>query len=205
MELTCCEKLTYYWHYLKYRCNLKRYKSVIIINNDKTSINIADMFNNKSISDEKFNNPTKVIVNYVDEKEFIASFYSSSYKNIKQIIKKIAEDDSSYNKKLKTFFPNFIENIYFVIKNNDNNHEPTNENEINIKNTINECLDYEKNNITFFDVALLVCDDIKKIDKIKVVYVKKFRKHRKEFNFSEYIDKDIEILNSIYEDEYNDK
>lgn len=207
MEVTCYEKISYYFNYLIYKWNLKKYKSIIVLNDDKTYIDVAKMFNSKNISSEEFPKSKKVIVSYIDEKEFNVSFDVSSYIEVKNKIKNIAKNFDNYSKKIKTVFPNFIENIYFVTKktsnSNINPYEKSQNNNLivdekEIKNILDECIDYESCEITFYDIALLSNEDPNLIDKIKVIYVKNFKKLEREISFDENKNERIEFINSIY-------
>lgn len=202
MDISCCDKIIYYWHYFKHKNSSKKYKSIIVLNNDgKIFFDATEMFNSKVLSQETFNEPKKVIFRCEDEKEFNVSFFAKSYVDIKNKIKIIIANFSSYSKKIKTVFPNFIENVYLIKDNENNNLNNTSEEEckIDIKNIIDECIEYEKNAITFFDIALLLGEKIESIKKLKIIYVKSFRKIEKEFNFTGYMNNDIEVLNLIYE------
>jgi hypothetical protein len=207
MEVSCCDKLSYFLHYLKYRCSSKKYKSIIVIDKNNTFRDIAESFNYYLSENETFQEPKKILFRCEDERVFNVSFSARTYAEIKMKMKLIIKDYSNYSKKIKVAFPNFIENIYLIKSNknekNDNKDNKTEENtedvEIDIKNMIDECIDYEKNNITFYDVALLLGEKVANISKIKIVYVKMFKKASKEFNFAEYMNNDISVLNSIYE------
>jgi hypothetical protein len=203
MEVSCCDKISYFWHFLKYKYNSKKYKSIIVMHKNNIYIDIAPSFDYYLLNQEIFQEPKKVLFRCDDEKVFNVSFSVISYPEIKIKIKSIIKDYSGYSKKIKVAFPNFIENIYLIKSkkntNPDNTDNTTEDIEFDIKNMVDECIDYEKNNITFYDIALLLGEKVATISKIKIIYVKMFKKTSKEFNFAEYMNNDISVLNSIYE------
>jgi hypothetical protein len=198
MEVSCCEKIALYCSYLsnKYK---KKYKKVFIVEDDNKYTDITDKLNSYCESNKYFGRPQKVIVNYTGEKEFNVSFKVQNYEDIKNLIDIILRNNSNYHPKIKTVFPNFIESIYFV-KNNGGSNVPDS---IDVKNFVDETLDFENNSITFLDIAFMLKINPREITSLKIVYVKDFKKSQKILNFSEYMNKDIEILNSIYTDNVN--
>jgi hypothetical protein len=204
MDFSLYDKIKYYTKYLydTYYLKLFPYKNVIIYNdnieancidncdyyyNDGTRrLNYISWGYNYSLD---FPDQRKIVVNYSGNKEFNTAFFVKSHGEINDKINNILKNDSLFHKKIQTKFPNFIENIYLINKNNDN---------IEVSEIINNSIEYEKNNITFFDIAFLAQTNPNNLKTIKVVYVKMIKKFTKEFDFTEYKDKDISVLNDIY-------
>jgi hypothetical protein len=213
MEFTLYDKMKYYTKYLydTYYLKMFPYKSVFIYDDME---NIENTKDTKDIKEElrvnhyyknntqrlnyiswgydysyNFEKKRKIIVDYSGNKEFNVAFFAESHNEINNIIKEILENESSVHKKIKTKFPNFIENIYFVKKDGE---------EQEVTEIINNSIEYNNNTITFFDIASLSQIDTNNIETIKIVYVKMIKKLTKEFNFEEYKNKDISILNEIY-------
>jgi hypothetical protein len=210
MEFSFYDKIKYYTKYLydTYYLKMFPYKNVIIYNNtiETTCINRCNNYYNNETRrlnyiswgydySLDFPEKRKIVIDYSGNKEFNTTFFAESHEEINNIANEILKNNSTFHKKIQTKFPNFIENVYFI-KYNSNKDDDNNN--LEVTEIINNSIEYENNSITFNDIVSLVRENSNNIQTIRVVYVKMIKKFTKEFDFTEYKDKDIGILNEIY-------
>jgi hypothetical protein len=190
MNLNLIDKISYFKNYVIDVINSKIISYNKIIENGRKNNNFRFMMNlynigicNNSCFDEK-----KVVLKYYGKRKFIIGLLTSSYWNINDVVSNICENFNCENK-IKPKFPNFIENVYLIDQE---------ENNINIIDELNECIDYNNNMITFKEIAEL--HDFKNISCVKIEYVKTFKKYTKNIEFIEYENKDVSILNNIFDE-----
>jgi hypothetical protein len=213
MDFTLYDKAKYYTKYLydTYYLKIFPYKNIIIYDDvEEESCMNYDYYNHTRrlnyISwgydySYIFPQKRKIIIDYSGNKEFNTTFFAESHNEINEKINTILKNNSNnsiFNKKIKTKFPNFIENVFFITKNNDNDKEKKEKEEIEVTEIINNSIEYENNDITFHDIAYLKNINVNNIESIKIVYVKMLKKLTKELNFTENKNKDISMLNEIY-------
>jgi hypothetical protein len=202
MEMSSCDKIKYWCESLadKIYKIFFSYKNAFIFANNKIYEDSAYIMNSKiHIFFEKMFNCTfggkkRVFISYSGNKIFNVTIHASSNYEVKQKIKEIVKNYKNIHPKIKTNLPNFIENIYFI--GHDNNIIA------DVKEKIDDSIICDNNDITFVDIALISGVNSNNVKSIQIIYVEDFEKKTKEFNFNEYCDKDISILNLIYESYY---
>jgi len=188
MELSFKDKIMYYGNYIYDGINSQFFPyKIILINNKKDDYLKKNMnlYSSNLYYNKEFER-TKIIVLYEGEKKFIASFYAETYCEIEFVVQRIIFNDI-YENKIKSQFPNFIENIYFICKGNIKH---------DITELINKCINYENNNITFGEIAKICSRH--NILEIKIVYVQKFKKMEKILDYNLNKNNDIGMLNDIF-------
>lgn len=188
MELSFKDKIMYYGKYIYDKINSHFFPYKTLLFNKKKDDNLKKNMNLYSYSlyyDKEFDR-TKITVLYEGNKKFIASFFAGSYCEIEFMVQRIVTNNI-YENKIKAQFPNFIENIYFLSKDEICN---------DITELINKCINYEDNTITFSEIAK-ICG-VYKVIHIKIVYVQKFKKIEKILDYNVYRNNDIEMLNDIF-------
>lgn len=189
MELNSVDKISYIKNYIIDVIHSKILSYETIVENDKKNRKFGFMMNlyNIGICNNSYFNEKKIVLKYSGIRKFIVGFSASSYWNINNVVSNICEN-FNYENKIQQQFPNFIENVYFI--ENNGNH-------VDITNEINECINYNDNIITFKEIAELC--NAKNIFYVKIEYAKKFIKYTKNIDYHEYENKDVSILNNIFE------
>ena len=202
MEISLCNKILYCCDSLydeMYKI-LFPYKNTFVFDNDNKYKDNAYVLNSKvhiffeRLFNINFNEIKRVLVNYAGNKIFNVAIYASSHYEVKKKIKEIVINYKNIHPKIRTNLPNFIEKVCFI--DNYNNEI------IDVKERIDESINYDDNIISFFDISLLVNIDANSIKSIRVIYNEDFEKMTKEFDFIEHKNRDISFLNSIYETYY---
>ena len=190
MKITIGEKIMYFKNYVSDFLNSKFISYNEIIEDGKKNKELKRMINFYSwkLCDEYDFNEKKLVIKYNGVKKFIVGINAVSYYQIISIIYDICLNNN-YETKIKQQFPNFIENVYFITQNDEL---------INILDILNECIEYNNNEITFNDISE-ICSINNPIS-IKIIYVQKFKKKEKNINFDDYKNTDISILNNVFND-----
>jgi hypothetical protein len=190
-DFTYYDIFKYYCSYLydTYYLKMYPYKNVFIFDNSNNYNDDANIMNYISLGyeyDKIFPEKKRIVVSYSGNKEFYVSFYAQSYSGIKNIIDEILVNGSNYHNKIKTKFPDFIENINLIKKNTQE--------KLDIKHIIDKCISYDETQFTINDILIIV-NEKKNTDSLNIVCVKKFRKVNKSLNIVECVDKDVSFLN----------
>lgn len=190
MELNFIDKMLYLKNYIVDIINSKIFSYNAIISDGEKNNKLKFMMNlyNIGICSNSHFREKKVVLKYCGKRKFIIGFNTTSHWNINNKITNICEN-FNFENKIKHKFPNFIENV-FLVKNNGKKH--------NIIEELNECIMYDDNTIKFGDIAK-ICG-IKNVRYVEIEYVKKFKKYVKNIDYFEYENKDVGILNEIFDE-----